>query len=214
LASKIWHCRKPIAGTIAETYLRSRGIVCALPTTLGFLPAHGPNPPAMIAAYALADEPEPGILGDPHKVGSIHLTDLLPDGSGRKSGKGAKRTIGSPKRKIKIDEKDIEIGIPIVLAPLNDLFGLAICEGIENGFIIHQATGFGIWVAGSAPYLPALAEAIPHDVEAVTICADDDDAGRKAAHELAEKLYLRSQRSIDRGGFLRGKIEIRIGGLS
>ena len=39
------------SGSPAEVYLRQhRGIQCQLPTTLGFLPAHDPHPPALIAA--------------------------------------------------------------------------------------------------------------------------------------------------------------------
>jgi hypothetical protein len=38
-AAWLWAQRRPIAGTIAETYLReARGINCPLPPTLGFLP--------------------------------------------------------------------------------------------------------------------------------------------------------------------------------
>jgi hypothetical protein len=47
----LWSQRQPIAGSIAETYLRGkRGIGCPLPATLGFLPARGEHGPAMIAA--------------------------------------------------------------------------------------------------------------------------------------------------------------------
>jgi putative DNA primase/helicase len=39
----LWSRRKPISGTIAETYLRTaRGIACPLPPTLGFLPVRAP----------------------------------------------------------------------------------------------------------------------------------------------------------------------------
>jgi hypothetical protein len=40
-----------------------------LSATLGFLPARKPDQhPAMIAAFGLVDEPEPGIVGKPHDV--------------------------------------------------------------------------------------------------------------------------------------------------
>jgi hypothetical protein len=132
----------------------------------------------------------------------VHLTRLRPNGSD-------KADVGEPKIMI-----GSNLGLPIVLAPLNDLFGLAVCEGIENGLSIHQSTGLGVWCAGSASHLPALASVIPRDVDAVTISVDNDAAGRKAATDLAEKLHQRSKLSIKDGGFLRGKIEIRIGGLS
>jgi hypothetical protein len=51
----LWLLRRPIEDSIAETYLRKRrGICCPLPATLGFLPARGEYPPAMIAAFGLA----------------------------------------------------------------------------------------------------------------------------------------------------------------
>ena len=43
----------------------------------------------------------------------------------------AKITIGSP------------TGAPLVLAPMNDLLGLAITEGIEDAISVHQETGLG-----------------------------------------------------------------------
>jgi DNA primase len=42
-AAWLWSQREPIGGTIAETYLRARRIVCALPATLGFLAPRKPE---------------------------------------------------------------------------------------------------------------------------------------------------------------------------
>jgi len=52
-ARAIWREARPIAGTVAETYLRGRGITCPLPATLRFHPEawHGPTAkryPAMV----------------------------------------------------------------------------------------------------------------------------------------------------------------------
>ena len=60
-------------------------------------------------------------------------------------------------------------GAPIVLAPVNDGLGLAITEGIEDGLSVYAATGLGVWAAGSAPLMPALADAVPNYVQCVTI---------------------------------------------
>src|SRR5262249_19779231 len=81
-ASWLWLHHRPIAGTLAETYLRARGVSCTLPPTLGFLPPRkAEQHPAMIAAFGVPDEPAPGTLGTlSHTgVGSIHLTLLAPD---------------------------------------------------------------------------------------------------------------------------------------
>jgi len=61
------------------------------------------------------------------------------------------------------------IGSPIVLAPVNDLLGLAICEGIEDALSTYEATGLGAWAAGAASRLPGLAEVIPEYVESLSI---------------------------------------------
>jgi hypothetical protein len=79
-----WLHRQPIKGTIAERYLRGRGITCPLPPTLAFLPTRkSEHHPAMIAAFSFAVEIEPGLLDAPRNVEAVHLTLLKPDGSGK-----------------------------------------------------------------------------------------------------------------------------------
>ena len=83
------------------------------------------------------------------------------------------------------------IGSPIVLAPMNDLLGLAIAEGIEDALSTHQATGLGAWAAGSASRMPALADAVPDYTDCVTLIVDDNDAGRPNSERLAALLVAR-----------------------
>jgi hypothetical protein len=182
----LWSKRKPIAGTIAETYLReARGYSGPLPVTLGFLPARGQHGPAMIAAFGMAYEPEPGLLEIADiAVRGVHITRLAADGSSKAGTERDKIMLGS------------SIGYPIVLAPANDLFGLAIAEGIEDALSAHQSTGLGAWAAGSAVRLPALANAVPPSIEAITITVDDDEAGRRNADELGERLLARGVREV------------------
>jgi Toprim domain len=179
-AAWLWSHRRPIEGTPAEYYLREvRGYSGPIPNTLAFLsPSKPEHRPAMIAAYGLVDEPEPGILDTPRNIAAVHLTLLLADGSGKADVEHNKLTIASPR------------GSPIVLAPPNDLLGLAITEGIEDALTAHQSTGLGAWAAGCAPYMPALANAIPNYVEAVTIYAHDD-GGKRCALQLADRLETR-----------------------
>src|SRR5262249_18661063 len=185
----LWSRRRPLAGSIAETYLReARRYSGPLPPTLGFLsPSKPEHHPAMIAAFALVDEPEPGALGKPHDVGSVHLTLLKSDGSGKAEAKPDKLIIGSPTVKIGDDER----GLPIVLAPPNDLLGLAITEGIEDALTAHQALGLGAWAAGSAGFMPKLADVVPSYIEVVTIFAHSDAAGERGARQLAAALRQR-----------------------
>jgi putative DNA primase/helicase len=199
-ASYLWSQRRRITGGIAERYLRDvRGITCTLPATLAFLPPLKPeHAPAMIAAFTLVDEVEPGALAAPSAsdVGSVHLTPLKPDGSGK--AEGNKLIIGSPT--VKIDNAGF--GLPIVIAPPNDLLGMAVTEGIEDGLTVCQTTGLGVWCAGSATMMPKLAKLIPGYIEAVTIFAHADQAGRAGAHDLARALHRRNS------------IEVRLEGLS
>jgi Toprim domain len=179
LARWLWSRRKPITGSIAERYLRQvRGYIGPLPATLAFLaPSKPEHHPAMIAAFAVPDEPEPGVLGEARDVNAVHLTLLKPDGSGKADVTPTKLFIGSPH------------GRAIVLAPPNDLLGLAITEGIEDALSIHQATGLGAWAAGSAGTMPVLA--VPDYIACVTICAHPDAAGQKGALALADALAAR-----------------------
>jgi hypothetical protein len=187
----LWSQRKPILNSVAETYLRDvRCYDGPFPGTLGFLPPRGQHGPAMIAAFGMAREIEPGFLrildGD---VVGVHITRLKPDGTGKIDTK-PKIMVGT------------SIGYPIILAPANDLLGIAFVEGIEDGLSVHDATGLGVWVAGCASRLPALAKAVPTYIEAITIYSDADMAGQAGAVALAESLNT------------RGFTDVRIEGLA
>lgn len=117
----------------------------------------------MIAAFGM---PRDVAIADDAVTG-IHLTRLLPDGSDRERGERGKIMIGH------------SAGWPIVLAPPNDLLGLAITKGIEDALTTHDGTGLGAWAAGAASRLPAIAERVPDWIECVTVVADDDADGRR-----------------------------------
>ena len=72
----------PNPGHHCEIYLRcERGITCPLPATLRFLPGNDQYPPAMIAAFGMAHEPEPGVIAiEADVVRAVHLTKLTADG--------------------------------------------------------------------------------------------------------------------------------------
>jgi len=141
----------------------------------------------MIAAFGFCDEPEPGVIVPPVIVAGVHITRLTPDG-----------------RKASIDPVKIMLGpsagLPIVLAPANDLLAIDIAEGIEKGLLIQADTGAGMWVAGTAGRMPAVAAALPAYVECVTIWADRDETGLRFAREAARIIQAR-------------KIEVRIKGI-
>jgi hypothetical protein len=184
----LWSQRRPIAGSSAEKYLREvRGISCPLPPTLGFLrPSKPEHHPAMIAAFALVDEPEPGQLGKPRDVDAIHLTLLKADGSGKADVEPNKIMVGSPGKR------------PIVLAPPNDLLALAVTEGIEDALTVHQAIGLGAWAAGAADRMPKIADMLPSYIESISIYLHaGDKAGRDGAQALADALDRRNRDDDD-----------------
>jgi len=180
-AKWLWSHGKPVQGSLAEIYLRQvRGYYGPLPPSLRFLePLKPEHRPAMIAAFAVSDEVEPGALSiRDNQINGVHLTLL--GASGRdKAGTGRDKLMIGP-----------SLGAPIVLAPVNDMLGLVICEGIETGLSLYEATGCGVWAAGSASRMPALAATVPSYVDCVTI-AGEADAGRNGAIELASRLKAR-----------------------
>lgn len=186
-ATWLWQQRRPLTGSPAERYLREvRGIDCPLPATLAFLaPTKSGHHPALIAAYGDASELEPGVLAGPRNVNAVHLVLLKSDGSGKTDATPNKITVGSP------------AGQPIILAPPNDLLGLAITEGIEDGLSVHTASGLGAWAAGGASHMPALAGAVPDYIDWFRIAADANETGYRNAFELYSSL-------IDRG--LQGEV--------
>jgi hypothetical protein len=180
-ASWLWSQRKPISeGTPPALYLRKRGYTGLIPATLGYVPARDPYPAAMIAAFAMVDEPEPGILAAPKVVRGVHLTRLTAEGD--------KAPNAADKAKIMVG---VCKGAPIVLAPPNDLLGMAVTEGVEDGLSVYQATGLGVWAAGAAGFMPALAPLVPDYIEVVTIYAHEDKDGQRRALELAHVLDAR-----------------------
>jgi hypothetical protein len=173
MAAWLWSRRNPITENCsAGLYLReARGYSGPIPATLGYLPANDKHPPAMIAAFGFCNEPEPGVIDPPAEVTGVHITRLTPDG-----------------RKAPIDPAKImlgpSMGLPIVLAPANDLLAIDISEGIETGLSVLEWRGAGVWVAGTAGRMPALMGNLPAYVECLHIFAECD-GGERFAKEAA-----------------------------
>jgi hypothetical protein len=176
---------KPAAGSIVSTYLKARGYRGLVPPTIRYLPARDRFPPAMISAYGAPVEDEPGELARPKGVRAVHLTKLVPDGSDREHGKNAKITIGRP------------LGKPIAVSSMTDGLSLCICEGVEDA-LAYAAAGYAAWAAGTAPFLPALAENIPDYVTAIVIERHPDDGARRGVARLVELLRARPLRPPER----------------
>jgi hypothetical protein len=174
LARQLWRRSVPAAGTLVETYLHSRRLKLPDDAPIRFHPkawrnaANGPHGPAMVALMItpLAD-PE---TGRPRARG-VHVTYLAPDGSGKADGPSQKIMLGN-------------VGL-IRLMPDEDVHaGLGIAEGIETALSVMQGFDWRpVWAATSAGAIRTLS--VLPGIEALTIFADPDEAGLKAAKQCA-----------------------------
>ena len=167
-ALRIWSKSRPSPGTPAETYLASRGITIPPPPTLRYHPGlrHRPTGlllPAMIAAITVWPS---------HQVVAVHRTFLTADGSGKAPVTQAKMMLG-----------------PCAGGAVRLVVGgddeLVLAEGLETALSILQATGRPIWATLSTSGLKSVI--LPHEVKSITIAADSDEPGLKAAYAAAEK---------------------------
>jgi putative DNA primase/helicase len=165
-ARAIWRESVPAAGTLVEAYLRSRGLVLPRRAPLRFHPECRRGEERLPAMIALMTNPA---TGEPC---GIHRTFLRPDGSGKAVGQ-AKMMLG-------------DAGV-IRLVPDEEVtYGLGLAEGIETALSVMQGAGWSpVWACGSAGAISAF-PALP-GIEALTIFADADAAGDKAARSCAER---------------------------
>lgn len=168
-AQAIWAEALPIGGTLAETYLRGRGITRTLPATLRFHPDcwHGPSARRYPALVALVEGS--GGFG-------IHRTYLRADGAG----------------KADIDPPKAMLGTCAGGAvKLSDGPGpLVACEGIETGLsLLSGLLGepASVWAALSTSGLRALN--LPRQPGNLVIASDGDAPGHEAAEALAHRAH-------------------------
>lgn len=169
-AKRTWNETQPIEGTLAETYLRSRGISCDLPDTLRFHPRcyHGPSQtvlPAMVALVAGGD------------AFAIHRTFLRADGSGKAGLPGGdKMMLG----------RVCGGAVRLSHAPGR----LVLAEGIESALSLLCGLLSGpltVWAALSTSGLRSLR--LPEVPGQLAIAGDGDTEGRKAAQMLAKQAH-------------------------
>lgn len=169
-ASYLWKEVQPIAGTLAETYLReARGITCTLPDTLRFHPAcwHGPTATRHPALVALVEG------GDGM---AAHRTYLRGDGSGKAALDPPRMMLGGT------------AGGAVRIA--DGPGPLVVAEGIETA--LSLASGL---LRGPALVRAALSTSgmrtlhLPDHPHRLTIASDGDTAGREAANALAARAH-------------------------
>lgn len=168
-AKGLWMEAKPITGTLAETYLRGRGITCSLPDSLRFHPEtwHGPTAKRYPALVALVEGAG---------MAAVHRTYLRPDGSGKADVEPAKAMLGAT--------AGGAVRLTGGLGPLVVAEGIETALSLASGLLARPAT---IWAALSTSGIRGLH--LPPQPGRLTIATDGDKPGREAGHTLAERAH-------------------------
>lgn len=164
-AARLFAAAKPVAGTMADTYLHTRGITCG-----GIFPALRFHPkcwhrdegqskpvprPALIAA----------VTDGAGALQGVHRTWLAPDGQGKAAVKTQRRAMGHL------------LGNAVRLTPQQNI--LVVGEGIETILSLTQAVpGLPVWAALSSGHLGAVL--LPEGLQRLYIAIDRDPAGQRA----------------------------------
>jgi hypothetical protein len=165
-ALAVWREAQPITGTVAETYLRCRGITEDLRDTLRFHPACWHSTarrlPAMVAMVEGADR------------FAVHRTYLRPDGSG----------------KAEVDPSRAMLGTTAggALRVSEGRNALAVAEGIENALSLlcgPLSGSVAVWAALSTSGMSGLR--LPPRPGTLIVATDGDTPGKTAGAKLAER---------------------------
>jgi putative DNA primase/helicase len=175
-ALALWRHGVPVTGTLAARYLAARGVLDALsgfpahPTgpALRFLPEarhmDGSTRPALLALVCCTKTAEPV---------AAHRTFLSAGGTAK---------AGDPPRASKGPVK----GGAILLHAPDPARGLVVAEGAETAASASGLLGLPAWACVSAGGLAAFVP--PPGLAALTIAADPDEPGQRAAWTCARRL--------------------------
>jgi Toprim domain len=171
-AARLFAASVPVEGTLAETYLRSRGITQGgASSVLRFHPkcwhrdegqTRSLPRPALIAA----------VTDGAGALQGVHRTWLAPDGQGKAAVETQRRAMGHL------------LGNAVKLTPHNDI--LVVGEGIETMLSLFEAApGLPVWAALSSGHLGAVL--LPEELQRLYIAIDRDQAGSQAAERLSAR---------------------------
>jgi putative DNA primase/helicase len=170
-AVRVWQESQPIAGTLAERYLRGRGLTLALPDhSMRFHPR---------CPFGKDDEDRQVYL-----PAMVCLMRSVVNGEGL----GVHRTALDAVTSYKIGRKMLGPceGGAVMLGPLEGHDGaLGVCEGIETGLAIMEAGHAPVWALGAAGKIARLP--IIYNVRKLTTWVDYDEAGLAAAAECERR---------------------------
>ena len=171
-AARLFAASVPVAATLADTYLRSRGLTHGgTMSALRFHPkcwhrdegqTRSLPRPALIAA----------VTDGAGALQGVHRTWLAPDGQGKAAVETQRRAMGHL------------LGNSVRLTPHDDI--LVIGEGIETILsLVEAAPGLPVWAALSSGHLGVVL--LPKGVQRLYIAIDRDPAGQRAAERLTTR---------------------------
>lgn len=167
-ALAIWNSARPAQATVAEAYLKSRGINGAIARY---------HPLCGAAARSTLPDADARCSGCRRlRAGLRHSAHLPMRGSGRKA--------ALPGGEVKFPLGRVRGGAIRLGPPARSII---VTEGLEDGLTLLQALGRTVWVAAGAGMLPAMR--LPNLIGAVVIGADNDESGQEAAERAAEAFH-------------------------
>jgi hypothetical protein len=171
-AARLFAASVPLAGSLAEAYLRSRGITQTVPSsTLRFHPKcwhrdEGQTKPIPRPALIAAVTDGAGALQ------GVHRTWLAPDGQDKAAVDTPRRAMGHL------------LGNAVRIAPADQT--LVLGEGIETMLSVREAApSLPVWAALSSGHLGAVL--LPAGLQRLYIAIDRDPAGQRAAERLSAR---------------------------
>ena len=167
-AKRLWERAEDITGSLAERYLRNRGITCSLPPTLRYMRdcwhASRQHHPALLAIV----EGGEGF--------AVHRTYLCSNSAGKAAVSPAKAMIG------RVTGGAVRLAEAV--GPLVVAEGIETALSVASGLLQRPAT---IWAALSTSGIIGLN--LPGEPGHLIVASDGDPAGRSAAHQLATRAY-------------------------
>ncbi len=165
-ALEFWRATQPASGTLAEDYLRGRGITIPIPPTVRYHPglkhtAMGLTFPGLVAAVCDVNRRVTGIQ-------RIYLTL-----------NGRRAPINKPKMALGALR-----GSAVRLAPTTDRVWLT--EGVEDGLAVMQMMSEPAWTVLGAGGFKTVE--LPDHIRQVILAPDGDDAGQAVIQEAARRL--------------------------
>jgi putative DNA primase/helicase len=185
LCASIWAGSRPIEGTLAESYLWSRGLLLEDCPDIRFHPAAPRAKPRRPDDTRPLPQPHPAMVAvvrdrDGASM-SLHLTYLALDGKGKAFGRKSRLMFG-PMR-----------GGTVHLSRPGPT--LALGEGIETCLGYRARTGLPVWAALTTSQYATFQA--PRGVRRLIIAADGDKGGLSAATALGERLQRTCDIEID-----------------